>query len=307
MKKKKKKQTEEQRLEELEKTKRDEHISQHKRWATASIVICLFAIHGTIVKTSMTLFTCMDLGRKQKFLIADLNIQCWEGAHIQWVSILGVLMILLEVLGIPLMGFIVLYKNRNSLHDPRTMEKYHFLYLGYKDKYYFWEIVVVTKKSLIVIVNIFFPQQAHVQALFIVFIVVSAIAAHAKVYPFDNHSVNNSKNNTLNRAEAFSLMCSFSIFFFAQFLFPDTKKDTPAQIRLAELLASTMIVASHSVFLTGFGIMIIKYQVLGLTQKVVRRFEHKKPDDAKEKDVKKEKKEVKKDEKENDEYDKYDG
>ena len=42
----------------------------------------------------------------------DMTIECWSLTHIIWSAVLGGLMIVLWVLGIPLAGSLILFKNR---------------------------------------------------------------------------------------------------------------------------------------------------------------------------------------------------
>ena len=55
-------------------------------------------------------------------------------------------------LGIPLFAFILLSRKRKRLNVLVVKEKYGFLYNGYKRQYYYWEVIIMYRKLIIVII-----------------------------------------------------------------------------------------------------------------------------------------------------------
>ena len=53
-------------------------------------------------------------------------------------------------IGIPLLGLILLFKNRKNINSLVVKLKLGFLYNGFKAKYYYWEILVMYRKIIIV-------------------------------------------------------------------------------------------------------------------------------------------------------------
>lgn len=59
-------------------------------------------------------------------------------------------------LGIPFFALIMMVKEKNSIHTVETRQKYGFLFRGYKMRYYFWEIIIMYRKILLIFIATFF-------------------------------------------------------------------------------------------------------------------------------------------------------
>lgn len=57
--------------------------------------------------------------------------ECYTGNHLTAVLAIGIPGAILVCLGIPLMGFLVMFRNRRHLHDAKVAAKYGFLYHQY--------------------------------------------------------------------------------------------------------------------------------------------------------------------------------
>jgi hypothetical protein len=57
------------------------------------------------------LFVCKELG-SERYLLVDLNQQCFVGMHLTWVLSFGLPVMALLVFGVPLAAFLMLYKMR---------------------------------------------------------------------------------------------------------------------------------------------------------------------------------------------------
>jgi hypothetical protein len=97
------------------------------------------------------------------------------------------------------------------------------MYKGYSDKFFFWELVVMARKVLLVFISVYFSYDTQTQSIMAVFLVVAgtsravtvcaiaerarcttALASHVWALPFETA--------TLNAAEFFSLIASFFTF-----------------------------------------------------------------------------------------------
>ena len=154
-------------------------------------VITLFFLQPTLVKQFALLFSCTRLGSAEGhlFLTQNLLVQCGSGQHWGMILGLGLPLLLLYVIGIPLLLYVILGHNRKhialvshtyrqmnqaSLTDqnllasaaqaqrelsksPKTvifMKNYAFLFLGYQEETYLWEIVVIARKGLLSIIGV---------------------------------------------------------------------------------------------------------------------------------------------------------
>ena len=58
-------------------------------------------------------------------------------------------------LGIPLFAFILLQREKDNLKKQETREKYGFLYNGYKKDFFYWEVVIMYRKIMVVFIAVF--------------------------------------------------------------------------------------------------------------------------------------------------------
>ena len=57
--------------------------------------------------------------------------------------------IVLFILGIPLVTFLLLYRNRRRLHHPNVVAQYGDLYKKYDDRWYWWEPILMLQKCML--------------------------------------------------------------------------------------------------------------------------------------------------------------
>ena len=94
-------------------------------------------VHPNIVQYMFDAFNCTSIGDDNR-VKNDLQIQCWAGSHMFWGLALAIPSIMVWGLGIPCFAIIILSKEKDKLAEFTTMEKYGFLYRGYKKNFYFW-------------------------------------------------------------------------------------------------------------------------------------------------------------------------
>ena len=58
-------------------------------------------------------------------------------------------------LGIPFFGFILLSGIRHRLDSLESREKLGFLYRGYRKQFYYWEIIIMYRKIVLIFVAVF--------------------------------------------------------------------------------------------------------------------------------------------------------
>mmetsp|Transcript_30661 Transcript_30661/g.34876 ORF Transcript_30661/g.34876 Transcript_30661/m.34876 type:complete len:164 (-) Transcript_30661:522-1013(-) len=116
---------------------------------TVSMVAVLLLLHPILVKRAFAMFNCHDLGRGKSYLRADYSIECWTKEHRTWTFGVALTSLLLWGLGIPTIGLAVVIKNRRNLQETETKIKYGFIYQGYRDSHFFWEVVIIYRKVIL--------------------------------------------------------------------------------------------------------------------------------------------------------------
>jgi hypothetical protein len=83
-----------------------------------------------------------------------LYIECYTGPHIYWAYGVALPGIIVWGLGIPILAFILLYKQRKRLTKLEVKEKFGFLYNGYQKDFYYWETVIMYRKITMIVIAV---------------------------------------------------------------------------------------------------------------------------------------------------------
>lgn len=89
-------------------------------------------------------------------------------------------------IGIPSVLFYILYKARKNkkMGDVGFVQRFGWLYLRYNRDYYFWEIFVLVRKLLLVLIQMVYNAEPVSQALGCIMVLAVALAAHLRYMPF---------------------------------------------------------------------------------------------------------------------------
>ena len=133
------------------------------RRITATCVILLFFVHPTISEYVFNAFKCESFDGESR-LYKDLEILCYKSEHMKFIYI-GIpallfwgndlLYIIILVLGIPATALSIMIKNKNLLMTPNMKEQLGFLYNGYRSASFYWEILIMYRKIMIVFISVF--------------------------------------------------------------------------------------------------------------------------------------------------------
>ena len=95
--------------------------------ATSKIVILVVLLLFPGLSTKVfQMWKCQEIdGIEQSLLVQDFSISCYEGAHVTY-SFLAVTFLFVYVLGIPLIMFALLWRNRKHLFDEES-PKHHWV------------------------------------------------------------------------------------------------------------------------------------------------------------------------------------
>ncbi|CDW85822.1 UNKNOWN [Stylonychia lemnae] len=159
--------------------------------AMSSIVILLFLAHPSIVQYSFSNFKCKNIDGENRVL-EDLEIVCWEQQHLFYTNFVSIPTVLIWGIGIPLFAYLILLKHRMKLENIDMRQKYGFLYRGYRTKYFYWEIVIMYRKIVIIIIAVFIGSFGVIsQALLMLLILICFTMFNFKKKPFISQILNN--------------------------------------------------------------------------------------------------------------------
>jgi hypothetical protein len=141
----------------------------------------------------------------------DLQEPCFVGRHLFYIFFVTIPQLLLYVVGLPLLAFVFIQKNKAHLYEHDTMVRYGLLYLGYRKDREWWELTIVVRKVSIVSVATFgtLMRVVDLQAFLALFIVFISIIVHLVGQPFD---MEDKKSRMLHTLEFMSLSCCWLTF-----------------------------------------------------------------------------------------------
>ncbi|KAK1937955.1 GCC2 and GCC3 domain containing protein, partial [Babesia divergens] len=123
-------------------------------------VTVLFSVHGNTTSQMLSLLdcTCIHLGQsvQSKYVLRPaMSIKCSLDPSQGYIPylLLGLGGLIFWGFGIPFFSYLVLLMNRKNLYAPDVRMKYGFLHNGYQQDYWFWEAVVFTRKSLVLVIG----------------------------------------------------------------------------------------------------------------------------------------------------------
>ncbi|CDW75877.1 UNKNOWN [Stylonychia lemnae] len=156
----------------------------------SSLVILLFLVHPSLVTYSFNDFKCKDIDSQYR-VQDDLEIICWSPEHTFYSYFVALPCIIVWGLGIPFFALAILMRKRKKLDSFEIRQRFGFLYRGYRKDYYYWEIVIMYRKILIIFTAVFISNFGIVaQALIVFFILIIFLMINFKKQPFNTLILN---------------------------------------------------------------------------------------------------------------------
>lgn len=136
------------------------------------------------------MFNCQKFDGQNRLKI-DLQVICFEGFHAYFTWYMALPCIIIWGVGIPAIIFVLIQKDSEMLETNSVKEKYGFFYNGYKRQNYFWEIIIMYRKILCIVLSIFLRQVGLiVQALVLLIILVVFMQANSQRRPYSARALN---------------------------------------------------------------------------------------------------------------------
>lgn len=201
-----------------------------------SITILLFAMYPLVTRTSFSAFNCMQIQPSEWWLRENLGLRCWDAVHSRIAFGAALPSILLWGLGIPIGAALLLKRKRRKLKNAIVKAQFGFLYLGFTEKMYYWEFLVLTRKVSLVAINVFLsPASPAVQGLLVFSLLSIALGLQLKSAPYLTQELNSLEVRNILVAEI-TIYCG--LFFLSQ----DFTKGTELILFMAMVLANTYFV-----------------------------------------------------------------
>jgi len=171
-------------------TFREQYLGLRRRGIIV-IMHVIFLFQPGAVKGVLMVFTCYSVG-DEHLLYAQMDIHCNSASHMSWQIALGTFG-LLYALAFPLFELWSLCSADELIRseDPATLRLYGFATNGCKPDYYYWPVVVMTRKVVAAtVITLTRPYGIVVQALLALCVFGAALCAQIVLVPFRNPIVN---------------------------------------------------------------------------------------------------------------------
>jgi len=128
---------------------------------------------------------CKQLDAGEYWMNSFLNIRCWDGQHIKYALAVATPSICLWGIGLPTICLVYLIKYRQKLDLTSNRLRLGFIYNGYERRKYYWELVILYRKILIISISVFLGNiSIYVQALSAMLVILVALALQSKHNPY---------------------------------------------------------------------------------------------------------------------------
>ena len=186
------------------------------------VVLLSFILYPSLVRYPMLLMSCRDISRYRPFelyMLLDAEEACFVGRHLTMVLLLAIPGLLLYGIGGPLLAFAILHRHRKHQKTSKYLFRWGLVYSGYRAERWYWELIVVARKLIIIFVTTFL-HEPNFQLQVTLLTMMTAFALHHTFLPFDVDD--KEQGQLLHRLERNSLLIlclllwSASVFYFEQ-------------------------------------------------------------------------------------------
>jgi hypothetical protein len=162
----------------------------------STLIILLFVTHPLISQYLIQMFDCRRYDGDLRLEI-DLQVLCWQDDHLVYAGI-ALAFFVLWGLGLPALIYCLMAKEERLLETDGVKVQFGFLYLGYRREVYFWEIVIMYRKLIALVVAVLLkPLGTIVQGtLLVVFLGVNA-QVNSMMRPYATRQLNDTEDLSL--------------------------------------------------------------------------------------------------------------
>ena len=140
------------------------------------------------------MFKCENVG--DDYLIVfrlseDYAVKCWNESHSSWSFSLGLIGLIFFGFFFPFYLLVKLIKlnKRNKLKNMNVRFKFGYFYYAFKDKFYYWDIIILVRRFFLMFFSIYFFNDIKNRQLFPICIILGlliiALFIHNEAMPYN--------------------------------------------------------------------------------------------------------------------------
>ncbi|EAR90741.2 transmembrane protein, putative (macronuclear) [Tetrahymena thermophila SB210] len=155
------------------------------------IYIFIVVFYSILLEKTLSSFFCLELEKNKSYSLIDLSLECGNSSELIKIQSLSLVILILFLIAFPLIIFLKLIQSRNRLKKVKVMFMYGFLYNEYKPKFFYWEMIRLLIKNLLVLLQLSLQQYPQISLIMISLMLFSYFIALKSYNPFISKSLNN--------------------------------------------------------------------------------------------------------------------
>jgi hypothetical protein len=157
---------------------------------TCQLLACTFFTFGAT--TALKAISCRQFNEKVSILVEDPSVSCFTSEHFGIFGMALPLIVVNMCLPIFFTVYIFLYgKKKGILQDEGFCSRYGFLMERYEHEFYWWEIVVFTRKAATAVIIVLLHDDINLQVILLgaLYIFVSCVTLYVRPFKQERHNV----------------------------------------------------------------------------------------------------------------------
>ena len=162
-----------------------------------NIILTYIAIYVLMLQPLLNFFTkgfsCIEVGdgsTTKHFLKVAPAIECWEDTHISLIKNVIVPFILVFIIPPPVYMLYYIAKNKRN-PEKEIIQRLFMVTVGYKNRYCYWEFVILLKKIILMYLSIFIRDEPVICVLTLLFVLLIFCNLHLIYKPYEYEFLNN--------------------------------------------------------------------------------------------------------------------
>mmetsp|Transcript_12326 Transcript_12326/g.23395 ORF Transcript_12326/g.23395 Transcript_12326/m.23395 type:complete len:263 (+) Transcript_12326:1-789(+) len=119
-----------------------------------------------------------------------MSVKCWTQDHTELVLYFAIPSIIVWCITLPLICLAYLIRSRHKLETMNIKMMFGFLYHGYTPKHFYWEIIILYRKVILVCMSVFFTSSIEFQALSAFLLLLFCFFLQFSMHPFSMPQLN---------------------------------------------------------------------------------------------------------------------
>ncbi|EAR88310.3 transmembrane protein, putative (macronuclear) [Tetrahymena thermophila SB210] len=155
------------------------------------IYMFMIVFYSILLEKTLSSFFCLKLDKDKYYSLIDLSLECGNSSELYKIQCLSLVILILFLVVFPFVVFAKLIQSRKRLNKVKVKFTFGFLYIEYKTKFFYWEMVRIFVKSLIILFYVYLKQYPQISLTTISIILFCYVMALKSFNPFISSFLNN--------------------------------------------------------------------------------------------------------------------